>query len=193
MPSKAPSFWSRPAPAALFAIAALVLACSVGFAVHRILEGHGHHETGKAAWIWYARAGQKPHSLRFYATREVALGAVPRRAEARFFVDPEYVLYVNGQRVDAGRRRAGDALAVVDLTAWLRPGSNRIAIEAASPDGVGGILFSVAGEGLDPDDFASSADWRVSLDPAAITRGGGSRAIVWGKPPQNPWGYPKLP
>jgi hypothetical protein len=196
MPSKAPSFWSRPAPAMLVVIAAVVIGCSAALALHRRREDRLHRVTGRAEWIWYARAGRKPRPLRFYATREVELAAVPRRAEARFFVDPEYALYVNGLRVDAGRRRAADALAVVDLVPVLRPGSNRIAIEAASPDGVGGILFSVDGEGLDvnlKDAFASNVSWRVSLDPAAVTQGGGARAIVWGSPPQYPWGYPRLP
>ena len=193
MPSKAPSRWSRPAPAVLVALAATVLACMAAVAFHRRQEDRLHRVTGDAAWIWYARAPRKPSPLRFYATREVALSRVPARVEARFFVDREYTLYVDGQRVDAGARRPGDALAVVDLAPFLRPGANRIAIDAASPDGVGGILFSAAGEGLDPAAFASGSEWRVSLDAAAITQGGGERAIVWGKPPQQPWGYLNLP
>jgi hypothetical protein len=192
-PSKAPSIWSRPASAALFVLAATLAASSAALTLWRRHEDRLHRVTGRAEWIWYARAGRKPSPLRFYATRDVELGAAPRRAEARFFVDPEYVLYVDGRRVGAGARRPGDALAVVDLTTSLHPGSNRIAVEASSADGVGGILFSVAGEGLDSDAFASSARWSVSLDPAAITQGGGRPAIVWGSPPQYPWGYPRLP
>jgi hypothetical protein len=180
-------------PASLYALAMLALACAAGLAFHRRLEDREHRVTGRAEWIWYARAGRKPAPIRFYATRDVSLGSVPRRAEARFFVDPEYVLSVNGRRVDSGARRPGDSLAVLDLAPFLRAGANRIAIEATSPDGVGGILFSVAGEGLDPDAFASNALWSVSLDPAAVTQGGAAPAIVWGRPPQYPWGYPRLP
>jgi hypothetical protein len=177
----------------LWAIGAALVACSAALALYRHHEDRLHPATGRAQWIWYARAGRKPSPLRFYATREVVLAGSPRRAEARFLVDPEYVLYVNGQRVGAGSRRHGDALDVLDLAAFLHPGSNRIAIEAASDDGVGGILFSVAGEGLDPDAFASNSRWRVSLDAAAVTQGGGVAAVVWGRPPQYPWGYPELP
>lgn len=192
-PSKALPRWSRPAPAALYALAVLVVASTAALALHRRHEKRLHPATGAAEWIWYARAGRKPAPLHFYATRDVTLASVPRRVEARLFVDPEYTLFVNGRRVDSGARRPGDALAVVDLSPFLQSGSNRIAIEAASADGVGGILFSVSGDGLDPEAFASGANWSVSLDPAAITRGGGTRAAVWGRPPQYPWGYPRLP
>ncbi len=119
------------------------------------------------------------------------LAAVPPHAEARFLVDPAYALYVNGEKVAQGTSRPGDALAAADLGPRLHAGTNRIVIEASSPDGVGGILFTAAGEGLDAGAFASSSRWRVALDRSALERGEGQPAIEWGEPPQYPWGYPR--
>ena len=119
------------------------------------------------------------------------LAAVPPHAEARFLVDPAYALYVNGEKVAQGTSRPGDALAAADLGPHLHAGTNRIVIEASSPDGVGGILFTAAGEGLDAGAFASSSRWRVALDRSALERGEGQPAIEWGEPPQYPWGYPR--
>ena len=179
--------------AALVAITAAVVTLAAASALHRRRQERLWSRTGPAEWIWYARASRTPQPLRFYATREVKLAAAPARARALFFVDPEYVLYVNGRRIAAGSQRPGDSLAVVDLAPHLNAGENRVAIEARSPDGVGGILFAAEGDGLDPRDLASGPAWRVSLDPEAVTGGGGKPAIVWGRPPQYPWGYPRPP
>jgi len=82
---------------------------------------------------------------------------------------------------------------VFDLAPYLRPGPNRVAIEAWSPDGIGGILFAVEGDGIEPEAFASGRGWRVDPDPSALERGGRYAPAVWGRPPQYPWGYPRLP
>ena len=162
-------------------------------ALSRHLRDRAQLATGRAEWIWYARAGRKPRPIRFYATRDVELSAAPRRATARLFVDREYALYVNGQRAGAGLGRPGEPLAVHEVASFLRPGPNRIAIEAFSPDGVGGILFTLEGDGIEPEEFASDRRWRVDLDPSAIANGARYPPIVWGRPPQYPWGYPELP
>ncbi|HKD18491.1 MAG TPA: hypothetical protein VKG23_11550 [Thermoanaerobaculia bacterium] len=184
---------SHRALAALLAVGAAIVVSAAAIAIHRRSEDRRHGWSSRAAWIWYARAGKKPAPLRFWAERDLALERVPERVEARFLVDPEFALFVNGRRVASGSCRPGDALRVVDLARDLRPGRNRIVIEASSPDGVGGILFLAEGPGLDPAAFDSGPDWRVARDPAELERGEGRPAIVWGRPPQYPWGYPRLP
>ena len=126
--------------------------------------------------------------LRFYAVREFMLRAVPSRATARIFVDREYVLSVNGQRGGAGGQSPGDSLAVYEVARFLRPGLNRVVIEASSPTGIGGILFAmdVAGAPL-----VSDGRWRVDRDPPALTGQARYRPVVWGSPPMYPWGYPR--
>ncbi len=165
-----------------------MLAAGLRF-IHRRGEDRRNGWASSASWIWYARAGRLPRPLRFYAERDVLLPSVPPHAEARFLVDPSYALFVNGAKVAQGGSRPGDALTAADLVPHLRAGANRIVIEASSPDGVGGILFTASGEGLDADAFASSSRWRVALDRSALERGEGRPAIEWGKPPQYPWSY----
>ncbi len=75
----------------------------------------------------------------------------------------------------------------------LCEGENRVTIEAASPRGVGGILFSLDVEGLGRDALFTDGGWRVDLSRGAISGGGRYRPVVWGRPPQYPWGYPRMP
>ena len=149
--------------------------------------------TGSAEWIWYTSRLPKPLALRFYATRDVVLPGRPSRARVKLFVDREHVLWVNGRRAGAGTQRPGDPLAVYRIEPLLVPGANRIAVEAAHPTGAGGILFSLDVAGYGRDALVSDGEWRVDLDPAAITNGGRYRPMVWGRPPQYPWGYPRMP
>jgi hypothetical protein len=192
--SRAPD--ARPGGAARRALVVLAAAMALTAAaagVHRSLANRRHLHTGRAAWIWYARAGAKPRPIRFYAFRDWDLAAAPKESRALVFADPEAVLWVNGARVAALRQRPGSPLASVDLAPHLRSGKNRVVFEASSEDGIGGLLFWAEGEGIDADAVASGPSWRVTLDAREAESGDGRPAIVWGRPPQSPWGYPELP
>jgi hypothetical protein len=108
-------------------------------------------------------------------------------------VDREHVLFVNGTEVGRGTQAPGDPLRLYPLEASLRPGVNRIAIQASSPTGVGGILFSLDLDALGRDALVSDRRWRVDLSAEAVTSGARYRPMVWGRPPQPPWGYPRMP
>jgi len=183
----------HPAVAALYAIAVVVC----GFAaVRAVVRAHGDRmwlRTGAAQWIWYSSGGKDPAPLRFYATRDVALSERPAAATAKVFVDREHVLYVNGVRAGGGTQNPGDPLRVYAVAALLELGINRIAIEASSPTGVGGVLFSMDVDGFGRDAVVSDGLWRVSLAPESVASGGRYRPIVWGRPPRFPWGYPRMP
>lgn len=178
---------------ALYVLAVLIAATAAAAAVHRRLEDRRHSHTGSAAWIWFARAGAKPRPIRFYAFREWDLAAAPSQARALVFADPEAAVWVNGERAADLRQRPGDPLAIVNLAPHLRAGKNRVVLEAASEDGVGGLLFWAEGEGIDADAIATGPRWRVTLDAREAESGAGQPAVVWGRPPQSPWGYPDLP
>src|SRR5262249_19230301 len=161
-----------------------------------LARAHGDRlasHTGAAEWIWYTSRLPKPRPLRFYATRELVLKERPARATAKLFVDREHVLWINGRRAGSGSQRPGDPLALYRVEKLLVPGPNRIAIEAAHPTGAGGVLFSLDVAGYGRDALVSNGEWRVDLDAAAITAGGRYRPMVWGRPPQYPWGYPRMP
>jgi hypothetical protein len=184
---------SRPGPAFFFALLVLVVGAAAVHALVRSHEDRMHLATGRAAWIWYSGKVPEPRPLRFWATRDFTLPAQPARAMAKVFVDREHVLYVNGARAGGGTQRPGDPLAVYDVAPMLVAGLNRVAIEAASPTGTGGVLFSMDVENFGRDALVSDSGWGVDLDESARERGGRYRPMVWGPPPQYPWGYPRMP
>ena len=149
--------------------------------------------TGRAAFLWYTGSVPRPRPLRFWATRDFELPKKPERALAKVFVDRDHVLYVNGIRAGAGTQRPGDPLALYEVAPLLAAGRNRVAIDAGSPTGVGGVLFSLDVEGFGRDALVTDAGWRVDLEPSALAEGGRYRPVVWGRPPQYPWGYPRMP
>jgi hypothetical protein len=184
---------SRPGPALLYALVLLVVAAAAARALVRAHEDRMSLATGPAAWIWYSGRVPEPRPLRFWATRDFELPTKPGRALAKVFVDREHVLYVNGVRAGAGAQQPGDPLAVYEVATLLEAGRNRVALEAASPTGIGGALFSLDVEGYGRNALVTDAGWRVDLEPSALSEGGRGRPIVWGRPPQHPWGYPRMP
>lgn len=182
-------------PAFAFAYV-LTLAIAAAGAIHSTLRAHADRElsrTGRAEWIWYSRDVKEPAELAFVATREVVLDRLPARATAKIFADRWHVLWVNGRRAGEGRHRPRDPLAIHEIATLLRRGVNRIAIEAGSETGVGGLLFSLDLSGSGRDAVVSDGKWRVDWSRGAITSGGRYRPAVWGRPPMYPWGWPRLP
>jgi hypothetical protein len=149
--------------------------------------------TGRAEWIWYTDRLREPRPLAFVATRDFELSKAPEKARARMFVDRTHVLYVNGALAGSGSQRPGDPLAVYEVAPLLKAGVNRVAIAAASPTGIGGILFSLEIFMAGRDAVVSDGRWRVDPSAEAIRSGARYRPVVWGRPPQYPWGYPRMP
>ena len=153
-----------------------------------------HRATGRAEWIWYsyrmpqARADPLLRDPRLRPGRRS-----PAARSAKLFVDREHVLWVNGERAGAGQQQPGDPLALYEIASFLRAGENRVTIEAASPTGIGGILLSVDIQGFGRDALVTDGDWRVDLSRDPIAGPGRYRPVVWGRPPQYPWGYPRMP
>jgi hypothetical protein len=183
---------ARPAAAALYCVATLLVGSAAMLAVYRAHTDRMELTTGRAEWIWYPNESSQPSPIAFTATRDFALPSSPAHARAKLFVDREHVLFVNGVRAGSGVQSRGDPLAIYDVAPLLRAGANRIAIEAASPTGIGGILFSLDVEGFGRDALVSDGLWRVGLSSASSS-GETRRPEVWGRPPQYPWGYPRLP
>ena len=184
---------SRPAFAFLYALALALVAAG---AIRATLRAHSDRElsrTGDARWIWYSRDVKEPRPISFVATRDVVLDRIPVRATAKLFGDRWHVLWVNGQRVGAGRQRPGEPLALYEVTGFLSRGINRIAIEAGSDTGTGGLLFSLDISDSGRDVVVSDVRWRVDTSREAIRSGARYRPAVWGRPPMYPWGWPRLP
>jgi hypothetical protein len=174
------------------AAAALALAAGAGaFALWRARQDRLFLVTGPARWIWYTSQIREPAPLRFRAWKDFRLEAAPAGgAAARLFGDRDWTLEVNGTSVESGTQKPGDRLRVLDLAPWLRAGQNRISIEAASPNGVGGVLFWMDLDG-GRSFVVSDGTWLVQRLPAGSEPA--HMAAVWGRPPMYPWGYPRLP
>ena len=188
-----PPLIARPSFALLYV---LVLAIAATAAIRATLRAHEERElsrTGRAEWIWYSREVKEPSPIAFVATRDVVLDSAPERATAKVFVDAWHVLWVNGKRVGGGSQSAGDPLALYEAAPWFREGVNRIAIEAGSETGVGGILFSLDLSLSGRDAVVSDGRWRVDTSTSAISSGARYRPAVWGRPPMYPWGWPRVP
>lgn len=174
-----------------FTAAALVIAAGAALtALWRARQDRRFLITGPARWIWYTRQIPEPAPLRFRAWKDFRLdGEPPASAPARLFGDREWVLEINDQRAGSGAQSPGDPLAVFELAPMLRTGANRVLIEAASPNGVGGLLYwmDLGGGRV----LVTDATWRVERLPAGAE--GPQPAAVWGRPPLYPWGYPRLP
>lgn len=184
---------SRPAFAFLYVLA---LAITAAAAIRATLQAHADRElsrTGDAEWIWYTREVKEPAPVSFVATRDVVLNRAPVRATAKIFADQWHVLWVNGRRAGSGRQRPGDPVVLHEIAGFLSRGVNRIAIEAGSETGIGGLLFSLDLADSGRDAVFSDGRWRVDPSRDAIRSGGRYRAEVWGRPPMYPWGWPRLP
>lgn len=184
---------SRPGFALLYALALLLAAAG---AIHATLRAHSdreHSRTGDARWIWYSRDVKEPRPIAFVATRDVVLDRAPTRATAKIFADNWHVLWVNGRKAGGARQRPGAPLALYEIAPLLSRGVNRIAIEAGSDTGAGGLLFSLDLSDSGRDAVVSDVRWRVDLSREAIRAGGRYRPAVWGSPPMYPWGWPRLP
>jgi hypothetical protein len=178
---------SRPFPALLFALAAVLAASAALLAWRRAANDRARLVTGGARWIWYAVDLPESAPLRFRASREFRLDSIPASAKAKLFVDPRGSLTVNSTAFPAVEQRPGSPLRVLDLAPALVAGANRIAIDAESPTGAGGILFALELPG--GRSVVSDSAWQVALLDGS--RAGESRpAAVWGRPPMYPWGYP---
>jgi len=179
------AFWKL-----LAATAVALAAGGVLLGLWRLARDHRWLATGQARWIWYSRQVAEPAPIRFRAWKDFRIGGeIPSKVPVRFFGDRDWALVINGAPVGAGSQKPGDALRVFDAGRLLRPGRNRISIEASSPNGVGGLLFwmDCGGSGQ----VVSDESWEVEKLPAGSEPK--RHAAEWGRPPIYPWRYPALP
>ncbi len=163
-----------------------------------------YHLTGEASWMWVTDDVAELRPLAGVFVHRFDLTDRPKSAVAKVCGDREFVLWVNGHLVTTGHNRPGFTLEVVPVTDLMRPGSNVIAVEAASPTPVGAVLFALDLEpgprGLREGDprgrsaIVSGRDWRVLTrwDASLLESGTaeGSVPWIWGRPPDHPWSYP---
>lgn len=173
-----------------------------------VLRGFYRHElyhfTGDAEWIWVSNQVGMPRPTAAVFTTSFVLQARPQRAVAKICGDRQYVLWINGQPVMAGRNRPKFYLDVIPVTDLLVGGENVIAIEARSSTSVGAVLFALdldptaegrrQGDPMGRNVIVSNGSWGVTESwsgglPDRIPDDT-ARPWVWGRPPDHPWSYP---
>lgn len=133
-----------------------------------------------AQWIWDSKTGRPDQWVLLRKT--FALEAVPASAIAKISIDSRYWLYVNGDlAIREGQLKNGPAPATVyydeeDLSPWLRPGENTIAVLgcywgsrkdvrsfSSIDSGRAGFVFDLDAGGTH---IVSDATWKAKKNPA---------------------------
>jgi hypothetical protein len=180
-----------------------VLLLAAADRVLRIVLAKASLPTGAAQWIWEPRDHRDLSPAAFYAVRDFTLDAPPARARLLVGGDPEYILYLNGQRVGTGGWSPGEPLDVWEAGPLLQPGANRLLAEVRSDDGSGGFLLSLQDEAGGRQLVRSDESWRVFREhQLGVLRGWlplrgpfsppSVAASCWGEPPMGRWGRPRL-
>jgi hypothetical protein len=190
-PSPAPG-WRRALVVAIGALLALVVAQGA-YRTWRI----GANGWGPARFLWAedARGGA---ARAFYLARDFLLEDDAALSGARLQVlgDEEYQVHLNGVWVGSGRYRTGGRAGNHDVSGLLRPGSNRLVVEARSATGVGGVLAALFVAGAERPVVATDAAWRVfghhveGLVEGTYRIDDGESPRVLGRPPWGRWRSP---
>ncbi len=187
----------RPGRTAILLIVAVAL-LAAGERGLRVLRRQAGSETGDARWIWDPAASAGDGGVTFFAVRDFELDRPPAAARLLAAIDEEGLVFLNGDQVGSARFRDGRSLVAWEVGPLLRSGRNRLAVEARSGRGAGGLLLSLRGpgEGAEPLALGSDRDWRIlrAFDPALFDPeaelGAGEPARVWAPPPTGRWGMP---
>jgi len=132
-------------------------------------------------WIWVGVRDEPQGKVRF--TREFTLPAAVKRAEIRYTADDACAVDLNGHRF---RKEIANLHRTErrDVTAMLRSGENRIAVDVVNDSGAGGLLLELYAELENGDVFTLGGDrrWRYSYEDKT------GFAVERGVPPDGVWG-----
>jgi len=147
-------------------------------------------------WIWTSDPLRRVEPLSFAAMRDFELDRVPAGARMEVLGDPEYVAWLNGERIGSSAYRAGMPFDLYDVTPVLVAGRNRVVLELRSPIGSGAAALRIedaAGRTL----VETGADWYVfRRDWRGLWTGEGTwrteHAVEVGRAPFGRWGLPAI-
>jgi hypothetical protein len=147
-------------------------------------------------WAEDARVGS---ARAFYFARDFSVPHGAALSDARILVlgDEQYQVHLNGVWVGGGSYQPGEPADHYDVSGLLRPGLNRLVVEARSATGVGGVLAALYLHGEDRPLVASDESWRVlghhvdGIVPGTYRIDEGAAAAVLGRPPWGRWRSPR--
>ena len=147
-------------------------------------------------WIWTSDPARRTEPLAFLAARDFEISAMPASARLSVIGDPEYVVWINGERIGSGEYAAGAPFDVFEVAPRLRSGRNRVMLDLRSATGSGAFSLRIEderGRAL----VASDDGWFVyRREWPGLLRGDelhpSERAVVLGASPLGRWGSPPL-
>lgn len=162
--------------------------------VHRFWLRELSHVTGEAQWMWVTDQLQRATPAHGLFVARFSLPSPPREALLKVCGDREYVVYANGTPAACGWSRPGFRLDLYDIGHLLRQGDNALAVEVRSPTPVGGVLLALDVAGVGANVVASGSTFVVRRRFSLSVREPGDLPVpvLWGRPPRQPWGYPRL-
>lgn len=179
--------WGAPLAVLLATAVAVVM-------VHRFWIAELSHVTGEAQWMWVTDQLERVSPTHGLFVASFSLPIPPREALLKVCGDREYVVYANGTPAACGWSRPGFRLDLYDIGHLLRQGDNVLAVEVRSPTPVGGVLLAldVAGVGANVVASGRSFVMRPRFSLAAQEPHDLPVPVLWGRPPRQPWGYPRI-
>ena len=122
----------------------------------------------EAQWIWSPLTKEDASGKPVFFRKSFDIGepdVTKGSSKIEIAADNTYILLVNGKRVGAGDN--WNEGTVYDITALLVKGENTIAIEAASPDAMAGVVARVTIKSKDgkTHDFSTDKSWKSTLTP----------------------------
>lgn len=179
--------WGGRVALGLAAVAALI-------GVHRFWLEELSHVTGEAQWMWVTDQLIQVAPTQGLFVTTFTLPSPPGEALLKVCGDRQYVVYANGTPAACGWSRPGFRLDLYDIGHLLRQGENVLAVEVRSPTPVGGVLLAldVAGVGTNVVVSGPAFALRRTFSLEAKVSDEMPVPVLWGRPPRQPWGYPRL-
>ncbi len=150
--------------------------------------------TGEARWIWARHPMNANEPVAFFAARDLELPEQRIFTHVKVLGDPEYTLYVNGQKV-AGMRTGEDRrIHLYDISDLVKTGRNRIVVGVRAPQGFGGLIAAVDIAPETRNWVVTDGSWRIyrRWNPALLERDldrGWETPFVIGEPPVGRWNF----
>jgi hypothetical protein len=147
------------------------------------------------AWIWSADPPELVVPRAFFVARDFEVGKLPATARMEVLGDPEYIVYLNNQRIGSDVYRAGQGLDVFEVAPRLRTGTNRVVLELRSAVGSGGATLRIV-DGSGHLLVATDSRWHLyGVSWKGLMEGspfwGEGYAKVLGLSPFGRWGSPR--
>ncbi|MGN6185617.1 MAG: hypothetical protein ACTHQM_18415, partial [Thermoanaerobaculia bacterium] len=174
---------------------ALLFILTAGFShLVRVYSQKFYDVTGEARWIWAQHSMSAGAPVAFFAARDFELPENRIFTQIKVLGDPEYTLYINGQKV-AGQLVGEDRkIQLYEISDLVKTGRNRVVIGVRAAQGFGGLIASID---IGPETrnwIVSDSSWRIyrRWDEALLARDldtGWETPMIIGEPPIGRWNF----